>query len=309
MIKRKLSLILAVVMATALMVPSVAFGSDYNEHWAKDAIQEWFDSDRIQGYEDGTFKPEDSIKRAEFMTMVNSAYDFEDLAEISYEDANDDEWYYAEIQKAVKAGYIVGDNEDTVRPTDEITRQEVAVVISRLNELEQNNDISMFADKDAIADWAAGYVGAVYEAKYMIGDDNNNFSPINDITRAEALVTLDRSMKDKVEYATIDELSIEGAELEQAFNSERTTYSAIAATDVAEVTIVADVTTNAAINFSSNVTGSAITVTTASAIEGGVVYTAKAALSDTDATVITITVSQEGLENKVYTITINKDEE
>lgn len=305
---RKLSLILAVVMAVILMVPSVALGVDYTDHWAKDTIQEWFDSERILGYEDGSFKPENSITRVEFMTMVNAAYDFEELDEISYEDAQADEWYYEEVQKAVKAGYIVGDNEDTVRPTDEITRQEVAVVITRLNALEQNDDVSIFADKAEIADWAVGYVGAVYEAKYMIGDDNNNFCPTDDITRAEALVTLDRSMKDKVEYASINNLSIEGAELEQAFESEITTYSAIAAVDASEVTIVADVTTNAAINFSSNVKDSSITITTASAIEGGIVYTAKAALSNTEATIITVTVSQEGSENRVYEFTINKEE-
>lgn len=308
MIKRRLSLIIAVVMVVAFTMPNVAFGADYTDHWAEDTIQKWFDDEKILGYEDGSFKPENSITRAEFMTMVNSSYDFEELAEINYEDADSEEWYYVEVQKAVEAGYIVGDNEDTVRPTDEITRQEVSVVITRLNNIEQNTDVSMFVDKNDIADWAVGYVGAVANAEYMIGDDNNNFSPNEDITRAEALVTLDRAIEDKTEFAKITELSIEGAELEQAFESEQTTYSAIAATGVTEVTIVADVTTSAAINFSSNVPDSAIEVTTASGIDGGVVYTANVKLSDSEDTAVTMTVTQEGLEDKVYTITINKED-
>ena len=308
MIKRRLSLIIAVVMVVAFALPNVAFGADYTDHWAEDTIQKWFDEERILGYEDGSFKPDDSITRVEFMTMVNSAYNFEEVAEINYEDADSEEWYYVEVQKAVEAGYIVGDDEDTVRPTDEITRQEVAVVITRLNNLEQNTDVSMFADKDDIADWASGYVGAVAIAEYMIGDDNNNYSPDDDITRAEALVTLDRAMEDKTEYAEITELSIEGAELEQAFEAGQTTYSAIAATGVTEVTIVADVTTNSAINFSSNVTDSEIEVTTASTIDGDIVYTANVTLSDSEDTVVTMTVTQEGLEDKVYTITIKEEE-
>lgn len=309
MIKKRLSLILAVVMITALTVPGVAFAADYTGHWAEDTIQEWFDNERISGYEDGSFKPENSITRVEFMTMVNSAYDFEELADISFADADSEEWYYAEIQKAVEAGYIVGDDEDTVRPADEITRQEVAVVITRLNELGQNTDISAFADKDEIADWAAGYVGAVLKAEYMIGDDNNNFNPADDITRAEALVTLDRSMKDKAEDAAVKELSVEGAELEQAYDAERTTYSAIAAADVKEVTITADVAEGASVNFSSDAEDSDITVTTASAVGGGVVYTANASLSDSEDTVVNITVSQEGLKDRIYTITFSKEEE
>ncbi|MGD9567971.1 MAG: S-layer homology domain-containing protein [Sedimentibacter sp.] len=307
MIKRRLSLILATVMILTLSVPNAVFGSDYTEHWAKETIQEWFDNGRIKGYEDGSFKPDNSITRAEFMTMVNSAYDFEELAEINFSDAVQEEWYYAEVQKAVGAGYIVGDNDDTVRPQDEITRQEVAVVISRLNSLEQNSDVTKFEDEAEIADWAVGFVGAVAEAGYMIGDDNKNFNPSNDITRAEALVTLDRAMKDKVEYAAITELSIEGAQLEKTFNSEITTYSAIAAAGVTEVIIVADVTTNAAINFTSDVTDSTIDVKTASASEDSLVYTATVSLSDSDDTVVTMTVSQEGLEDRVYTITIKEE--
>jgi len=307
MIKRKLSLILSLVMVAVLTVPYTVFGSDYTEHWAKETIQEWFDNDRIKGYEDGSFKPENSVTRAEFMTMVNSAYEFTELAEINFSDADNDEWYYTEVQKAVEAGYIVGDNDETVRPADEITRQEVAAVITRLNELEQNTDVSIFADKEDIAEWAVGYIGAVAEAGYMIGDDDKNFKPADNITRAEALVTLDRSMKDMVEYATINELSIEGAELEQLFDSDETNYIAISAADTTEVTIVADVTTTAAINFASNVTGSAIEVTTATATEGGVVYTAKLDLADSDDTIVTMTVSEDGLEDRVYTITINKE--
>lgn len=305
MIKRRLSLILSVVMITALSLPSFAFGSDYTDHWAGDTIQKWFDEGRILGYEDGSFKPENSVTRAEFMTMVNSAYDFKELAEINYDDVDAEEWYYVEVQKAVKAGYIVGDDEDTVRPSDEITRQEVAVVITRLNDLEENDNVEQFEDADKIADWAVGFVGAVAEANYMIGDDNNNFNPSDDITRAEALVTLDRSIEDE-DIASIKELSIEGAELEQAFGAKRTTYSAITTSDVTEVTIVADVTTNAAINFSSNVTDSDITVTKASATDGGDVYSANVPLSDSEDTVVTITVSQEGLKDRVYTITIKE---
>ncbi len=307
MFKRKLLLILAAAMITAVAAPTPAFALDYTEHWAEDTIQEWFENGKIKGYEDGSFKPDNSITRAEFMTMVNSAYDFEELAQINYSDADSEEWYYEEVQKAVEAGYIVGDNDDTVRPTDEITRQEVAVVVTRLNEIEENTDVEIFADKDEIADWAVEYVGAVAEAGYMVGDDKSNFNPANDITRAEALVTLDRAVKDRIEYAEIAELSIEGAELEQAFDAGQIDYNAEAPADSTEVTIIADVAADAVISFTSDVSDPAIDVDIASAVEGVVVYTADAALSEAEDTVITMTVSQEGLEDRTYTITIKKE--
>lgn len=303
MIKKKLLLIMVAVLATGLMVPNIALGKDFKDHWAKDTIQKWFDNEKITGYEDGTFKPENSVTRAEFMTMVNSAYEFKELSEINYKDATKDKWYYKEIQKAVNAGYIVGDDSNTVRPTEEITRQEVATVITRLNSLEQNKDISMFSDKYKINDWATGYVGAVAKAKYMIGNDNKEFRPEQDITRAEALVTLDRAMKDKT--AKIKELSIEGAELEQAYDVSKSAYSATKISNSNKVTIIADVEKNSLVSFSSNLNESEIKITKNSDNENEV-YIANISLSNSKDTIVTVNVSKEGLNNKSYTITIKK---
>lgn len=309
MFNRRLTLILAVVMIAALIVPGYAFGADYEGHWAEGTIKEWFGDKRISGYEDGSFRPEDSVTRAEFMTMVNSVYGFEKPAEISFADAAAEKWYYEEIQKAVGAGYIAGDDKNTVRPESEITRQEAAVVIARLNDLEQNKDVSRFEDKNEIAGWASGYVGAAAEAGYMIGDDNNNFSPADYIKRAEALVTLDRAMKDKNrdKYASINELSIEGAELERAFDSRKTVYQAAAA-NASKVTLTADAAPGVKLDFSSAGNGSSIDVKTASSAEGGAVYTADVTLSDSKDTIVGITASREGLENRVYTVTIKKEQ-
>lgn len=307
MINRKFKLILAVILIAAMLAPGSAFGADYDGHWAESTIREWFGDKRISGYEDGSFRPENSVTRAEFMTMVNSAYGFQEPADISFSDAGAEKWYYGEIQKAMRAGYIMGDDKNTVRPEDEITRQEAAVVITRLNNVEQKTDVSMFTDKKKIAGWAAGYVGAAAEAGYMIGDDSNNFNPADYITRAEALVTLDRAIKDKNsdKYASINELSIEGAELEQTFDVRRTVYSAVASDGAAKITLTADAASGVILAFLSD-SGSAVSVKTASAAEGGAVYTADVTLSDSKDTVVSVTASRDGLESRVYTVTIKK---
>lgn len=321
MIKRKMSLVITVVMMMNLIVPTFASGTekidDYSEHWAADTIQEWFDNEMILGYEDGSFKPDNSISRAEFMTMVNNAYEFTETTEINFDDVNSDEWYYSEVQKAVQAGYIIGDNDDIARPTDDISRQEVAVIITRLNGLAENSDnVDQFDDADNISDWAIGFVGAVAEAEYMIGNDKSEFCPTDDITRAESLVTLDRSMEEKdnnddsdeetESYAVINEISIEGAELELDFDAEITTYSAIATKET--VTITAKATTDSAISFASNVLDSDIEVTDSLADDGGVVYIAEVELATEGDTVVTLKVTAPGKEEREYVITISKED-
>jgi len=203
MIKRKISLALALTMLLTIMMPSFAFGAvkDYYGHWAEDTIDEWFAKDLIEGYPDGTFVPENQVTRAEFMTMVNSSFKFTEKAEIDFSDVDVNDWYYQEVQKAVQADYIIGDGDKTARPDSKITRQEAAIIIARIKNLDDNaSSAEKFKDFDKIASWSVGGVGAVTEAKYVIGYEDDTFRPTRNITKAEALVTVDRSMTDvKVE--------------------------------------------------------------------------------------------------------------
>ncbi len=306
MFNRKFMMLIGTAMIVLLMVTAPAFGFDYTDHWAGETIQKWFDEKRISGYEDGSFKPNNSITRAEFITMVNKAYGFEETAEVEFNDIDGSEWYYSEIQKSVKAGYIVGDDNEEVRPSDEVSRQEVAAVICRINNLSGSGDVSVFSDKNYIAEWAIDYVGAVASNGYMIGDNDSNFNPNNYITRAEALVALDRSIDRDVEYAVISELSIEGAEMNQAFDEEKTVYNANASQDASKIVFVADTVKGTVINFDSYTEGSEIIVSTASDIEGGIVCTAEVKLAELESTVVKITVSKKGFQDRTYSITINK---
>lgn len=336
MFKRRLAMVMAVAMLTASM-PSFAFGSekDYVNHWAKDTIQQWYDNDLIKGYDDGSFKPENSISRAEFMTMINKSYEFSAKDEINFDDVADNEWYYSEVQKAVQAGYIIGDGNNTIRPEDDISREEVAVIISRLNELSQNADnAEIFSDKDKISDWALGYVGAAAKAGFMIGNDKGEFCPSNKITRAESLVAIDRASNDKTEedlsnedipaedntneenisdeeepnddefvnFAKLDDILLEGASLEQAFNPETTSYSAVA-TSAESITLKA--ITYRESTITAYVDGVKCAQINFENYNGGAAYKIDVPLNPSGTTVVTLTYSEPNLEDGLYTITIN----
>lgn len=200
MIKRKISLMLVVAMMLTLMMPIFAFGADYSGHWAEDTIAQWFKDDLLKGYEDGSFKPDAQITRAEFMTMVNNAFDFTEKAEIGFRDVKSSDWYYQEVQKAAEAGYIIGYEDNTIRPVNKITRQEAALIIARIKALNENAlGAKKFVDYNEIASWAIGGVGAAAQEKYMIGYEDYTFRPLRFISRAEALVTIDRALDMVVE--------------------------------------------------------------------------------------------------------------
>jgi len=173
--------------------------SDIKGHWAEAQISAWMDKGLITGYEDGIFKPDNNITRAEFVALVNRSFGFTQTASIAFSDVAAGNWAYAEVAKAVKAGYITGYADGTIGAGKPISRQEVAVIVDRLLELSGTASVaSAFTDSSSIASWAKAAVDAAAAKGILKGyADDNSFKPGNFITRAEAVVTLDRAVASK----------------------------------------------------------------------------------------------------------------
>jgi hypothetical protein len=63
---------------------SASVTSDIKGHWAETQIAAWMDKGSIKGYEDGSFKPDHMITRAEFITLINGSFGFTEEAAISF---------------------------------------------------------------------------------------------------------------------------------------------------------------------------------------------------------------------------------
>lgn len=194
-------LLSSLMIATALLSPlGTALAAEtpsltgITGHWAQHEVTDWIEKGYIQGYADGTFKPDNSLKRTEFMALINRAFGFTETATVSYKDLSATNWAYAEVAKAVKAGYINGYTDGTIGTGKTISRQEAAVIINRLLKLEAAETRALFSDSKDIAAWALGSVNAVTSAGIMKGySEDNSFKPGRDITRAEAVVALTRT--------------------------------------------------------------------------------------------------------------------
>ena len=112
----------AFLLSTAMTVSSVApvFGasSDVFGHWAELTITKWQNEGRIGGYEDGTFKPDKAITRAEFVRLLNSAAPtaFTASTSINFSDVKESDWFYADVAKAVGGRVASGFEDGTFRP-------------------------------------------------------------------------------------------------------------------------------------------------------------------------------------------------
>ena len=198
--KKKHAITITAVLAVSMAMSVTAFGApkDIQGHWAQNTINKWVDKGDISGYPDGTFRPNNMITRAEFVVLVNNAMGYTKSGYAYFSDVPSHYWGKNAIQTGVAAGYISGDGNGIFRPNDPVTRQEAAAMISRILDLKQNESRAYrYTDSYAISNWAKGVVGAVSEAGIMAGYPDGSFGPNRVLTRAEAVLALDKTVNYK----------------------------------------------------------------------------------------------------------------
>jgi hypothetical protein len=77
---RFLAVVVSLCLGFQLWLPTVTAAgiTDTTGHWAQVHIEKWISDGLITGYPDGSFKPDNSITRAELVTLVNRAFDIPD---------------------------------------------------------------------------------------------------------------------------------------------------------------------------------------------------------------------------------------
>ena len=160
--------------------------TDISGHWAEQAVKTLAEENIINGFEDGSYRPENQVTRAEFAKMIVLALQLEQSGDTAFADVSQSDWHYSYVSAAHTAGLIQG-YAGVFRPDDAITREECAVILYRALE---HNGITLsgtcsFTDENDIADWAKTAVLALGAEGLLQGFDNR-FQPQEETTRAEA---------------------------------------------------------------------------------------------------------------------------
>lgn len=138
---------------------------DVNEDdWFNITVSSLANMGAISGYEDGTFRPNEPITRAELAAMAVRFYDtFEaEYEEGTFLDVDGDEWYADAIAAAEELGIIGGYPDGTVRPEANITRAETCAIVNRVLERRPHDD--HLGDVEDMRTWPDNQPGAWYYA-------------------------------------------------------------------------------------------------------------------------------------------------
>lgn len=166
--------------------PSKYYPDQNIDSWAVANINKAHEYKLMSGTAKGYFEPQREITRAEFTAIICRILDLD--TEASYEqkfaDVKPSDWHYGYVMAAYSAGYVNGMSETSFAPSNYITREEIAVMISRILNVTGNEaDVYQFADGQNVAAWARIYVAAVNQTGIMTGDQFGQFLPKNQVNR------------------------------------------------------------------------------------------------------------------------------
>lgn len=185
--KQSFLAILLVILLLFSYTPFVSAASyrDTRGHWAEEYIDYLSGAGVINGYGDGSFHPNASISKVEFFSMVNKAAGLNKTYAVTFSDVKRGSWYYNEVAKAVKAGYITPTT-GRLKPNAPISRQEAMRILGYMYNLYSSDGVlGNFSDQRYIKASARQQVAALVEIGVINGYSNGTFRPNNAISRAE----------------------------------------------------------------------------------------------------------------------------
>lgn len=164
-------------------------------HWAQADIERMVAAGVIKGYPDGTFKPDNTVTRAEFIALVRrikaasgagNSTSFNDIAQ---------HWARDDIQALEAQGWLVAEEHDReLAPDKPMPRQEMARLVARAMDLDPVPGNTQFNDDHKIPATFRPFINAAVGKGLISGYPNGNFEPQGALTRAEAATMLVRIM-------------------------------------------------------------------------------------------------------------------
>lgn len=162
--------------------------------WAAESVNRLAEIGIINGISENKFGPMLDVTRAEFAKILCGCFGImPDGGASSFSDVPQSEWYAEYVAALEVRGIIKGRGDNTFGPNDNITRQDMTVMIYGAGKdifktAEEN--LSRFTDAAEISDYARISVTALAELGFIEGADNM-FMPLKNATRAEAAKVMD----------------------------------------------------------------------------------------------------------------------
>lgn len=178
------------------LVRLTSFADVPDGYWAKNPIENNATVALVEGYPDGTFRPERALTRAELATLLVRAKGIkinEGRAQQMFKDVKADHWAAKYIEVAQKEGLVKGYPDKTFRPNNKINKVEGIVVMTRFDNLKLAEVEAKPYWDISTEHWAARYIAAAKENGMLKFIERNRLRPKEALVRSEAVEMLGKT--------------------------------------------------------------------------------------------------------------------
>ena len=184
----------AMLLGTAVPPAGAARFPDASGHWGESAIDRWSGYGVIVGA-NGRFNPDDPITRGEMASILAGMLGLEETAPDHYPDLGGG-WYSQAMLKCAAAGILTGDDHGRMRPYDNITGAEMAVMLVKALDLGKMGSSGSYLPSSIgyYKPWAQPYITEVASRGIPIGNDGGVFQPMQATSRAAVVSMFDRAV-------------------------------------------------------------------------------------------------------------------
>ena len=193
---------LVLISLVCISVPNRAQAIRYSDvpsnHWAYYAIQYLAERGIMTGYPDGSFKPNNPLRREETAVLLTRLFGIQGITpdEPSFKDVSIKDWSFPYVE-VIKKTRVMADllMDDTFKPDVYVTRIEFVAIQVRslamkyyadnIHRDEIEDAISEFTDFAQIPNWAKGYLTVALRSKTIKGYPDSTFQPSRYLSRAE----------------------------------------------------------------------------------------------------------------------------
>ncbi|MEM9771056.1 MAG: S-layer homology domain-containing protein [Cyanobacteria bacterium P01_D01_bin.73] len=168
---------------------------DVTGHWAESFIEALIERDIMKGFaEDGTFRPQNDLTRAQFAALLVKAFDLPLRRSPSrFWDVSSSFWGAAAIDKCYRMGFLSGFPDGSFRPNDPLTRAQSTVAL--VNGLSMTGGpldlLGLYSDRDDIPNYAKDEIATATLRRIVVAyPSTGQMRPNQPMTRGEMAAAL-----------------------------------------------------------------------------------------------------------------------
>lgn len=175
--------------------------TDVNDNdWFSDVVRYVYDKGLMTGTSDTEFSPNLTTTRGMIVSILNRLEGGPTAEAAGFTDVADGDWYADAVNWAASEGIVAGYEDNTFRPNDPITREQLAAMLMNYaawkgEDVSARADLSGYNDAASVSSWAAETVQWAVAEGLISGMPGNLLEPQGSATRAQVAAILERFLE------------------------------------------------------------------------------------------------------------------